>query len=71
MANNPIAPRIIHGASRACAACSLRGSARKVMPKALTKQAAASPLVNASAAIDSANSRLVPGAEIWKLSRSD
>ena len=42
--------RIGNAASCACAACSLRGWARNVMPKALTKHAAASAPVRASIA---------------------
>ena len=39
-----------HGASCACSARADRGMARKVIPKALTKHAAASPLLSASMA---------------------
>jgi len=48
VASTPIASCIDEGASRASADRSERGIARKGMPNALTKQAAASPPVSAS-----------------------
>ena len=50
-ARTTIGNRMAGPASWACAAWSLRGSPRKTMPKALVKQAAASPPMSASAPI--------------------
>src|SRR6185295_15523188 len=53
-------------ASWAAAAAALRGSARKVIPNALTKQAAASAPVSASSAAATGNSRWMTGsADAW------
>ena len=47
-ASNAIPASIDRGDSCACSASCERGMARNVIPNALTKQAAASPLVSAS-----------------------
>jgi hypothetical protein len=65
------------GASWARAAASLRGTARNVMPAALTKHASVRPLVSASAARPNVNVRLSSSRAIrtfcnsaWKISHS-
>ena len=72
-----MAARIAAGTSWACAASSLRGRARKLIPNALTKHAAASPAVRASPARASANTRFSAGlrtlrfwSNAWNVSHS-
>ncbi len=69
--------RIDHGASCACAAAGDRGIARKVIPKAFTKPAAASPPVRASAPtarVSSGDTSItglpIPDSRDWKRSHS-
>jgi len=47
MEEMPIPNSMLAGTSFACFECSLRASARKLIPKAFTKHAAARPLVRA------------------------
>src|SRR5207244_7786593 len=64
-----MATRIATGASTAEAAASLRGRARNVIPKALTKHAIARPPVSARLAIPRMKTRLRPTAaryRFWK-----
>src|SRR5262249_22184734 len=73
-----IPARIESGASIVCSASRERGIARNVTPKALTKHAAASPLVSASMptargiiTATSALGMLQPPRSDWKTSHSD